>query len=176
MKPKSVVTILLLVFVGASIVILVVKNLANTAAAGGESAITDGVVVYYFHGTERCATCQNMEANTREAIQTRFADRLKDESIALVEIDYQAPGNEHYVRDFELPAPAPAVVLECRKGGRQQAWKKLDRAFELAGTSDKKTFVEYVQQETTAFLEGSTSQAGDEQPGADGTLMIEEGV
>jgi hypothetical protein len=153
MKAKRVVTVVLLVFVVASVAALVVKNLQKGEAAA--VGVSDGVVVYYLHGKERCETCMNMEANTREAIEAGFADRLREGSMAIVEIDYDAAGNEHYARDFEIPAPAPAVVLERRAGGEQQAWKNLDQAFELAMTADKQTFVEYVQQETKDFLKGA---------------------
>jgi len=169
MKVKSAVTIALLLFVAASIVVLVVKSLrpdsggavatdlaAADKADGPGPAVSDGVVVYYFHGSERCPTCEKMEANTREAIENGFADLLEDGSVVLREVNYESPGSEHYVRDYAIPAPAPAVVVVRMQGGKQQAWNNLERAFELAITSDKQTFIEYVQRETRAVKNGST--------------------
>lgn len=166
MNPKNALTFGLLLFVAASIVVLAVKALgpgpemkgpgrqfSGTSSDEGVS-LTDGVVVYYLHGEQRCPTCRAMEANTRAAIERGFADRLNDGSMVIREVNYEAAGNEHYVRDFAIPAPAPAVVVERIRGGKQQEWKNLDRAFELTLTADKKAYMEYVRQETKAVVDG----------------------
>ena len=161
MKPRHLVTIALLLFVGASVIVLAVKSLQSTPPNGtAESqnsgsdvkSPADGVIVYYLHGKRRCSTCEAMEANTREAIETGFADQLAGGSLVLREIDYEATGNKHYVQDFSIPAPAPTVVVERLQGGKRETWKNLDRAFELMMTADKETFIEYVQNQTRALL------------------------
>ena len=47
----------------------------NTANA--KSPVNDRVEVIYFHGKQRCATCMAIEKNTREVLNSMFANELK---------------------------------------------------------------------------------------------------
>lgn len=38
----------------------------------------DAVEVLYFHGTQRCATCVAIEKNTKELIESSYAEHLKN--------------------------------------------------------------------------------------------------
>ena len=101
MKPKTVVTAALLLFVASSVVYLVVKETGgkpeqNSAQSGttasptgqgrtAQPAVTvetetadSKVVVYYFHGNVRCMTCRTIEAYAKEAIESGLGDALKD--------------------------------------------------------------------------------------------------
>ena len=40
----------------------------------------DRVEVLYFHGKQRCITCAAIEKNTKETMETLFADELKRET------------------------------------------------------------------------------------------------
>lgn len=39
------------------------------------------VLVYYFHATRRCATCQAVESTTKEALKEYYGDKIVFESI-----------------------------------------------------------------------------------------------
>jgi len=167
MKPKNVVTIGLLMFVGACIMVLTVKALrpsppppaaANPAAAPGvgspeaEEPMDDGVIAYYFHGNMRCPTCRAIESYAHEAVQAGFAEPLESGKLKWRVVNYETPGNEHFATDYEIFAPT-VVVVEMSDGS-QQEWKNLDRVWELVG--DKDAFVQYVQSETETMLEGTS--------------------
>ena len=47
----------------------------------------DHVEVLYFHGKQRCITCAAIEKNTKETVETLFADELKDGSLVFKSID-----------------------------------------------------------------------------------------
>jgi thioredoxin 1 len=148
---KNILSIGLLLFVAASIVVLVVKSLRQDLPADAWTPPSDGVVAYYFHGKVRCVTCKNIEAFAHEAIQSGFAEQLEKRQIVWRVVNYEQPGNEHFVKDFGLIAPT--VILVRMTGGSRTSWTNLDRVWELV--DDRGAFVEYVQQQTRGILEGA---------------------
>jgi hypothetical protein len=164
MTLKEAVANSLLMFVTATCVVLIVKAVPQTqsapmavaspsADAGGSAgaptlALQDGVIVYYLHGNTRCPTCRTIEAYAQEAVESGFADELKDRRIQWQVINYESPGNEHYATDYDVVAPN--VVLAKFKGGKQVAWKGLPEVWEHVG--DKPTFVDFVDTSLREFL------------------------
>jgi hypothetical protein len=164
MTLKEAVANSLLMFVTATCVVLIVKAVPQTqsaplavaspsADAGGSAgaptlALQDGVIVYYLHGNTRCPTCRTIEAYAQEAVESGFADELKDRKIQWQVINYESPGNEHYATDYDVVAPN--VVLAKFKGGKQVAWKGLPEVWEHVG--DKPTFVDFVDTSLRKFL------------------------
>lgn len=106
------------------------------------------VIAYYFHGERRCATCQKLEAYSHEAIETGFADQLKDSTLVWRVINFEQPDNEHFARDYELYSQA--VILSRVVDGKEVGWVNLDQIWTLVGDKDK--FVAYVTAETNRFL------------------------
>lgn len=117
-----------------------------------ETSAPAKVVAYYFHGNYRCPTCRKIEALTTEAIQTRFADDLKNGRVELKVINIEESANEHYVQDYQLASRS--VVVARYEGGNQKDWKRLDAVWQLTG--DKEAFIRLVQDETTALLKGKS--------------------
>ncbi len=167
MKPKNILTVGLLLFVAASVVVLAARSLRENPQAAGtdgqpeEAApehraadasppLSEKVIAYYFHGNVRCPTCRSIEAYAREAVQSGFPEQLEDRRIEWRVVNYEQPGNEHFLTDYKLAFPT--VILVEVSGGSQAKWKNLDRVWQLVG--DKWAFVEYVQQETRSYLEG----------------------
>ncbi|MDD3183665.1 MAG: nitrophenyl compound nitroreductase subunit ArsF family protein [Alphaproteobacteria bacterium] len=128
------------------------QNTSSTAAspAAQEKAAQAKVVAYYFHGNMRCATCHKIEAYTTEAIQTGFADDVKNGRVELKVINVEEPANEHYVQDYQLALRS--VVVARYEGQEQKDWKRLDEVWKLAG--DKDAFIRMVQDETSTLLKG----------------------
>jgi hypothetical protein len=170
MKPKHIVTAVLLAFVAVSVAFLVMKERRSAApetAAPAEGApavprenagdaavapaVTTGTIVYYFHGTRRCPTCRKLEEYTREAVMTAFAEDMKAGTIAWRTIDTDEPGNEHFVKDYVLTTKS--VVLSAVSDGEEIRWKNLPRIWELVG--DRAAYVTYIQEEIRTFQEGT---------------------
>lgn len=169
MKTKTIVTIVLTLFVITSVVYLVVEevgtkpaedtdewNIPETDVSPGdeieyspETGADDLVVVYYFHGNFRCHSCLTIEQFTREAILGGFEDELRDGRMALRVINMQDPVNRAYVEDFQLEYYM--VVLERIENGERRDWEKLEDVWDLY--TDKEGFIEYVQEETRDFIE-----------------------
>lgn len=108
-------------------------------------------VVYYFHGNMRCSSCRKIEAYTVEAIRSGFSEALEDGSLELKVVNVEEPGNDHYVRDFQLYTRS--VVVEKRADDKPREWKNLDKVWQFI--RDKEAFIEYVQQETRAMMKGA---------------------
>lgn len=70
MKTNKLLALLFLLFAG---------SLASIAQSGSDK--TSGVEVYYFHATNRCATCEAVEAVTREALKQYYGDQIGLKSI-----------------------------------------------------------------------------------------------
>ena len=160
MNLKKATNAVLLMFVAASLVVLVVKNLRHSAGnvtsagqtAGGIPTVSDGVIVCYMHGKIRCAQCTRIEEYAGEAIEKGFPEEAQDQEVALVHRQLRWPGNEHWVTDYRLVAPS--LVLVRMSAGSQSQWKSLPEVWELAG--DKPEFIQFVRKNVRAFLDGST--------------------
>ncbi|MBU0984521.1 MAG: hypothetical protein KKA42_11660 [candidate division Zixibacteria bacterium] len=157
MNMKTVLTVILLLFVGASVAFLALQNsgepvlaTAETGAptaAGGES--TAPFVAYYFHGNRRCPTCQKLESYSNAAVTSGFVDQLTDHTLEWQVVNYDEPGNEHYLDDFEMTNQS--VVITRVDGGQITDWSNLSQIWELVG--DEAEFTAYVQGEFKAFME-----------------------
>lgn len=162
MKTQSVITVGLLAFVGVSVVVALRgdrnagvpsgPNDVNAVSAHTAVDIESGTVVYYFHRTVRCVTCNSIEAYTRQVMDSTFAEAQTDGSIQMVSVNYETAANEHFVTDFGLTSSS--VVLVRVEAGQVKQWKNLDRIWELV--QDPPAFSQYIQTETQAFLAGAS--------------------
>jgi hypothetical protein len=53
----------------------------DVKVSNADDQATGDVQVYYFHATRRCATCEAVEAVSKEAIQEYYGDKVSFESI-----------------------------------------------------------------------------------------------
>jgi len=167
---KSIVTVVLLLFVAASVAYLVLSDSPVRVENPEEnSEATDPVLVapspeppdeveeaqhrviaYYFHGTSRCQTCRTIEQYAREAIEDGFSEELQSEMLEWHAVNVEEPQNNHFISDYELFTRS--LVLVDMEDGHQTRWKNLERVWELVG--DREAFISYVQEETRAYLGG----------------------
>ena len=126
-------------------------GLADQPMATSQPTIpTDGVVAYYFHRTLRCMTCLAIEKSAKEAIEIAYLDALNDGRLAWLPVDYEAPANWHFAKDYALET-STLVLVEMR-GGKPARWKALPKTWELIG--DPGGFQEYVWAEVKEYLGG----------------------
>jgi hypothetical protein len=110
------------------------------------------IIVYYFHGSVRCATCLNIEDYAREAVLTGFPDAIAAGRLEWRTVDVDEAENQHFVQDYKL-ATRSLVVVETRDG-KQTAWKNLFAIWDLV--DDRPSFTSYVHDEVRAWLENSS--------------------
>jgi len=119
---------------------------------GGRDAVSEAgnpdVIVYYFHGNTRCRTCRTIEAYTEEAVKTSFPDDLKSGRLEWRVVNMETPGNEHFVKDYELYTRS--VVLVDMEDGVEEKWDNLEKVWELV--QNKPDFVDYIVTNTNTYL------------------------
>lgn len=117
------------------------------AAKGGPSK---EVVVYYFHGAGRCATCHKLEAYAREAVDIYFKKEAAAGKVVFNAVNIDSPANEHFVQEYQLFSKA--VVLSLVKDGKEVKYKNLTKIWQLVGKKQK--YLEYVKGEIEKMLKG----------------------
>ena len=165
MKPKTIITVLLLAFVAVSITYMLIKesggkennsdpalSATRTNTDQTETQSDTRLIAYYFHGNRRCKTCKTIEAYSKEAIETGFQEEIRKGELEFRVINLDEPVNEHFVQDFLISTRS--VVLAQYVGDKQTKWKNLQRVWDLVGDHD--AFIEYVHAETKTLLDGGT--------------------
>jgi len=134
MSFKAALTAGLLLFVAASVAATVARHVtAARHERSGDVAPdqTDALVVYYFRANVRCAACRTLEACSREVVTNRFAEEAAEGRIQWLGIDYQSPGKEHFVSDYQLLTGG--VVLVQFRNGCPQRFAALTEAWNMTG-------------------------------------------
>lgn len=153
---KKILTIILLIFVAASIVFMILKEVkaknaaAAPAAAGMEQTVAvprneNALTVYYFHGTQRCMTCNRIEELARAAIQDKYAKEMADGAVVFRSVNVEEPANEHFICDFQLTTRS--VVMQ--KAGK---YENFDAVWTLV--RDPQKFTGYIQDGAAKMMEG----------------------
>lgn len=182
MKPKTIGTVVLLAFVAVSVGYLIVNETRTPPAAAptpagpaaepatqpitaaAEDPVTDGaapaaakpahkVIAYYFHSTQRCATCLKIERLTAEALREQFATALADGTLEWHEVNVDEPWNRQYVQDYQLVTSS--LVFVDKHGGEQRDWILMDRVWQLVH-GDELEFKDYVAQQAREYLESDS--------------------
>ncbi len=158
---KSALTIVLLLFVAASLAAPSIRKYARLssparASQAGKPDVQladlapnreNAIVVCYLHSQFRCAACMNLEAVSRNVVEQQFAAQSVAGTLVWRAIDYQSPGKEHYLADFQLPTGG--VVLVEFRGGKPDRWKPLLHAWNL--TENRKALASYLEQSIREF-------------------------
>ena len=152
MNPKRAVTGVLLAFVAVSIAVLVAQELrpAPRAAlvAPGAQAMPRKVVVYYFHPTKRCDNCRRIESVARKTLEREFPAEFQDGRLEWRVLNYEEPGNTHFVDDYQIAA-STLVAVEFRHG-TQGRWKNLDEMWDFIIVEEQ--LADFVRKELRAFV------------------------
>ncbi len=155
MQAKKIVSLVLLLFVGASVLYLMLKE----TGVAPEEAVTVAdlelpqsgrvVTATYFHGNTRCITCNKLETYSQEAIDTHLSMQIENGRLIWQAINYEESPNEHFVDDYELAYQS--LVLQEYVDGKPGEFVNLDSIWALVG--DEEAFVEYVAKGITTFVE-----------------------
>ncbi len=135
MKPKTIITTILLLFVAVSILFLVTKDRDSIALEA--NPVSDQMTAYYFHGNVRCKTCNTIESWTKEVV-------LENQELEWRTVNIDEPVNEHFIQDFQISSST--VVLSDGNN-----YRELVSVWELV-RGDKENFQLYVQNEIAEFI------------------------
>ncbi|MCP4144675.1 MAG: hypothetical protein GY752_05255 [bacterium] len=135
MKPKTIISTILLLFVVVSILFVVIKDRGSIVP--GTNPVSEQMTAYYFHGNVRCKTCNTIELWTKEVVMQN-----QDLEWQIVNIDELE--NEHFIQDFQISSST--VVLSDGNN-----YSELDLVWQLV-RDDKESFQLYIQNEIAEFL------------------------
>lgn len=162
MRQKTAITVLLLLFVGASVVTLIVKETGSAPdeqATGGTTQIQPKVAqsteakapivtVYYFYGNVRCPTCHKLENYTSEAVTANFAKDLEAGTLVWKLVNVDESANQHYIQKYNLFTKS--VIISESIDGQETRWVNLDRIWDLVSAKDE--YLSYIETELKTFL------------------------
>ncbi len=168
MKYKIIITVLLLMFVSASIGYLAAKKVylkqlahakSNSVDSAGNPMPDKYIRVVYFHAAKRCESCVNMQNYTEQTIKANFAQLIADRKLFYEALCVDEPQNAHYKEDFELPFNM-VVAIEYEKGAIKR-WQKFEQVWDHI--KDEGKFKQYVLDEMKWFLteEQEPEEAGE---------------
>ena len=171
---KRVATATLLLFVAASVGVLVFQEVGQPRAPGldepeanatqptTEVSAADSraepepgasneahVMAYYFHNTRRCTTCLKIETAAEVALRQTYAEELESGRLVWEAICMEEPENEHFVYEFYLASPS--LVVARVSGDSLTEWELLDQTWALIRTPEQ--FDAYVIETVAEFLE-----------------------
>ena len=103
------------------------------------------IVVYYFHPAARCETCLNIEAYSKEAVESwkkKYDGKAEWKALNIDERE-----NERFVTYYNLQFSS--LVLSEQQGGRELKWKNLGEIWNLS--NNKEEFIRFVKDELDHF-------------------------
>jgi hypothetical protein len=129
-----------------SVIAAGVMDVRDAAAADTPK---DRVLAIYFHRTERCPTCQKMGSYSEEAVKQRFAEQVKQGTVAFYFIDFEDAKNAKLVKGYKVDGPA--LIVAKIRDKKVEEYRNLEDIWTNVG--DKAAFLEYVQENITTMLE-----------------------
>jgi hypothetical protein len=140
----------LLLLVAASIATPIVRRLtarSPDATANAAPPRPDALLVYYFRAKVRCPACRTLEACSREVVAERFSAAVARGRMQWRAVDYQTPGNEHFLTDYQLLTGG--VVLVEFRDGRPNRWTALPETWNMTG--DGRGLSKYLEDRIRGF-------------------------
>lgn len=156
MTFRRILTVCLLLFVAASVLTLVGKELRSKSLPAGPSAGISTelsanarqVVACYFLGKVRCSSCRKIEEVSRKTIEDHFRPELSDGRLRFLVVNVDQPENRHFVEEFRLESSA--LVLVEMRDGKPVEWKNLPDVWTLVEDTPK--LEKYVREEVASGL------------------------
>ena len=113
------------------LLILLALMIGLTACAADaqkkENMPKDGVEVLYFHGKQRCATCQAIEKETKALIDSQFTEEVKSGKVRFRVVDITKAENEALADKYEITWSS--LVLVKYNNGNENAENLTQFAF-----------------------------------------------
>jgi thioredoxin 1 len=124
---------------------------SDPAGSASKVVLSEGdgkVIAYYFHWTNRCHTCLEIEQYSHTVMLETFGDELDAGRLDWHAHNMELPEYEHFQREFDLSTPS--LVLVRLEAGVIAEWRVLGKVWDLIETpSNLQT---YVRAQTREYL------------------------
>lgn len=107
------------------------------------------LLVYYFHVTHRCNTCQSIEATTKKVLDTYYADELKNGTIIFQSFNCEVPENKALVDKYQ--AYGSTLALTPIVKGKEAGVDDLTN-FAFSKIHDEEVFTKELQEKINSYL------------------------
>ncbi len=128
MNKKIIIGVIALTFLG--IIIVMAKNnnqqsipnagvaseTANEIQSSNIKNSVDKIEIYYFHRTQRCYSCNILSQYTREIIEQKFSEEIKNGKIEFREVNVDLPENKDTALKFQ--ASGSSLFINSIKDGQ----------------------------------------------------------
>lgn len=140
------------VFVAIVLLAVACGNAKKTKAMDESvpSVAKDRVEVLYFHGKQRCMTCNAIEKLSKEVVDSLFAREVKAGKVVYRTIDISKKENEELANKYEVTWSS--LFVNQWKEGKESPHNMTDFAFTTA-TSSPDAFKEGVRKKVQELLE-----------------------
>ena len=150
---KTAIMVALLLFVAVAIIVFAMKtfkkeNPVPDQAKKISQPAKSKVIVYYFHGTQRCESCIAIENYSKETVKKFFANELGSGKLEFIVRNVDLDENKHFVQDYKLTWRSLVVVLI--KNGKEIKYENLFGVWTYKG--DKEQFYKYVKDAIDKYL------------------------
>jgi hypothetical protein len=151
MRLKKLGITALVAFTIASVVALGIRTayVARYPAPPPGEQLPDAVVVFCFHGHQRCPTDKDLEEYTHEVLKQSFATPLRKGKIVWRVLNYETPENAHFRKDYQVTRST--IVLADARADRPGVAKNLQPKVDKL-IKDKEDFQTYLREEIENFL------------------------
>ena len=92
----------------------------------------DVVEVLYFHSKQRCATCMAIEKNTKELVESAFAEKLKNGGLVFKSVNIT---EEETLADKYEVSWSSLIIVDYDKNGKEETANLTEFAFGNARTN-----------------------------------------
>ncbi len=106
------------------------------------------LIVYYFHTTYRCQTCNLFESLTKEVLLKEYKNELDNEIINFKSVNIEDEGGQEYIEKYQLLTKS--IVLSLRDKEKETAWQNMDAIWTVIGDQEK--FKIYIKEGIAAQL------------------------
>jgi hypothetical protein len=127
-------------------ILILSANMADLCAVENQGQY----IAYYFHTTQRCATCKKIEALSTDSINKSFRNELKSGALVFQAVNIEEPKNKHFVKDFKLLTKS--LVITKVKENKTEQFRNLPKVWELVYSPED--FTSYVKSEISSFMAG----------------------
>jgi GH43 family beta-xylosidase len=87
----------------------------TSAMFAGNPAPMTKIEVYYFHFTRRCMTCQNVENESKKAVETLYPDKVKKGEIIFQSINLDETTGEALGKKYNIEGQTLIVICGEKK-------------------------------------------------------------
>ncbi|MFV0598575.1 MAG: nitrophenyl compound nitroreductase subunit ArsF family protein [Bacteroidales bacterium] len=115
---------------------LIVLSIFFSLSLFAQETKKDFVQVYYFHRTERCATCNAIEDGVTSVLNSSYKKDLQKGNIIFSSINYEEDTNSAIIKSYEIENPTLLIIYN--KKDKKEFIDLTDDAFSYARTNPSK--------------------------------------